>query len=219
MATTRVNKKNFGSNGGSYSFDGGICDCVIAKNIGNSAGVTYGGISMTKLIEVTDGNGEVHQIWGLQDAPQGVQTISGLSTKNSVESYSGINKTATFPNTSGSAEHHFNSGSQTDIQVDLTTTEDDCILVGLGTYRGGGITFMFTNGGTTLISVDPSGGGENLSLESNALQIGAAGNYSMHTATGGGNTVFAISLCVAALTPGPAAVPVATNKGNMLLLF
>jgi len=205
MATTRVNKKDMANNGASYSFDGGVCDCAIVKNIGNSAGVTYGGFAMTKLTELTDFSGATYQIWGLQNAPQGIVTISGMSSINSAESYAGVNTTATFPNTSGTAEHHLGSGSNTNINVDLTTTEDDCILVGLGTYVGSGITYMFPDGGTTLISVNPPSGGNQLSLESNPLQVGVAGVHSMHAATGGGDVNIVISMSVVALTPG--AVP------------
>lgn len=204
MAITRINKKDMANNGASYSFNGGSCDCVIVKNIGGSAGVTYGGVAMKKLTEVSDTSVQVYQIWGLQNAPSGTVTVSGMDSFNSIETYRGVSGTATFPNVSGVAEHHFGSGSLAGIQIDLTTTEDDCVLVALGSYRGPGVTALSPGGDATLISVYPSGSssGEDLSMESNPLVTGAAGLYSLSAITGGGSPGIIISLSVAALTPG-----------------
>lgn len=214
MATTRVNKLNMGSNGTAPSFNGGVCDCAIVKIAAPTTGataVTYGGFAMIKFAEILDNASFVHQVWGLQDAPQGTVTVNitggGAPLISSIESYSGVNTTATFPNTSGTAEHHLGSGSLTDIQVDVTTTEDDCILVGLGGYRGSGLTSMSPGTNTALISVNPPGGGDDLSVESNPLVTGPAGVYHLAGTTGGGSIGIVISLIVVALTPGPAATP------------
>lgn len=207
MATTRVNKLDFASHSSSFTFDGGVCDCVIFKNLGNAASVSCGGNPLIKFDEVIDTNGFYHQIWGLQNAPQGNQAylITGTTTYSSVESYSGVNTTATFPNVMGKAEHHLGSGSLTDIQVDVTTTVDDCILVGLGGYNGSGLTNMQVGSATTLISVQPPAGGDNLSVESSPLVTGVAGTYHLAGTTGGGSVGIVISLIVVALAPGPAA--------------
>lgn len=218
MATTRVKKKDMAANGTTpYSFDGGVCDCAIVKNIGNSAGITYGGQAMQKLTELPDFLGNVFQIWGLQDAPQGVVTLSGQSNTHSIETYSGISTTATFPNDFDTNEHHLGSGSNEAVDATVTTTEDDCIIVGLGTYRGSGITYMYDVTGADIISVDPPSGGNNLSVESSPLQVGAAGPYTLVGLTGGGDVNIVISLSIVALTPGPAAV--APDRGSFLAVF
>lgn len=211
MATTRVNKLDFGNNGTSFSFNGGVCDSAFVKVSNDSGGVglvTYGGMSMAVLGFVTDTAGWTHQIWGLQNAPQGPVTIAITGTGtiiSSVESYSGISTTAPFPNVSGTAEHHFGSGSLTSIQVDVITTVNDCILIGLGGYQGSGITFMQAGSNTTTISVNPLGGGTDLSFESSPLDVGVAGTYHLAGTTGGGSNSIVISLVVVALAPGPAA--------------
>lgn len=211
MATTRVNQKNMANNGTSFSFDGGVCDSAFVKISNNAGGVglvTYAGLSMTAIGTVNDTAGWTHQIWGLQNAPQGSVTvaISGSGTIiSSVESYSGVNTTATFPNVEAHAEHHFGSGSLTDIQVDVTTTVDDCILIGLGGYQGSGITFMQPGSNTATISRNPPTGGTDLSFESSPLDVGVAGTYHLEGTTGGGDNGICISLVVVALAPGPAA--------------
>lgn len=201
----RVKTKPMAANGGSYSFDGGVCDCAIVKTIGAAAPV-YGGQAMQKLTTLTDFNANVFEIWGLQDAPQGVVAVSGLTSTNSIETYSGISTTATFPNDTDTNEHHLGSGSNEAVDVTVNTTEDDCILVALGTYRGTGITYMYAVTGGTIISVDPPSGGNNLSVESSPLAVGAAGSHTLVGLTGGGDVNIVISMSVAALTPGPLAV-------------
>lgn len=219
--TTRVNNfpiQNVGASPVTITFDGGVCDSAFVKVTKESASfgatsVTYGGIAMTKLASIVDFNGCPHEIWGLQNAPQGSVSIvitdggGGLAIIASVESYSGVSTSATFPNVTGSAEHHINSGSNMLIQVDVTTTINDCILVGLGGYRGSGITFMSAGSDTILISRNPPTGGLDLSLESNPLDVGVAGTYHLIGTTGGGDVNIAISMVVVALAPGPAATP------------
>lgn len=210
MATTRVNKIDMAANSYPRSFDGGVCDCAIIKNVGVATAFTYGGVSMVKLLpDLTDSSGATHQMWGLQNAPQGIVTISmaGTSSLSSAETYSGVNTTATFPNIAGSAEHHLGSGSLTSIQVDVTTTVDDCILVGLGGYRGSVLTDMFAGSNTSVISAYPPSfsDGTDLSFESNPLDVGIAGTYHLEGLTGGGSTDIVISLMLVALAPGPAA--------------
>lgn len=223
----RVNKLDMGNHGlGSITFDAGVCDCIIykcANESGGATGVTCNGQAMQLLGFIEDNaapNRWLHQVWGLQNAPQGIVTIVPTifsTTFSSVESYSGIDTTATFPNDSNADEHHFGVGSLDDIQVDVTTTEDDCILVGLGGYQGSGITFMQPGSNTATISRNPPSGGTDLSFESSPLVTGAAGTYHLEGTTGGGSNGICISLVVVALTPGPNAVP--TRRGSMFLVF
>lgn len=229
--TTRVNKLDFDQYGGtptfSLSFDGGVCDCAIVKierpNHVGAHSVTYGGISMVNLGSLSAGGNYGMDIFGLQDAPQGSVTIvvttdndGGLSHL-SVESYIGVSKTATFPNASNTGEHHTGSGSSLSLQVDVTTTVDDCILVGLGFYvDNSGITYMSAGAGTTNISHYPPTGGQDVSFESNPLVVGAAGTHSLIGTTGGGDPNFIMALIVVALVGESSTT---TPKGNMFLLF
>ncbi len=223
MATTRVNKLDMAANGTSFSFNGGVCDTAIVKvsnNAGGAGSVSYAGTIMTLLEFINDTAGWTHQIWGFQNAPQGsvAIVISATGTViSSVESYSGVSTSATFPNITGKAEHHNGSGSLTDIQVDVTTTVNDCILVGLGGYQGPGLTFMVAGSNTSTISRNPSTGGTDLSFESSPLDVGVAGTYHLDGTTGGGSTGIIISLIVVALAPGPAATP--TSQGNFMTVF
>lgn len=210
--TTLVNSLPMTNRGtGPFSFDGMVCDSAFVK-IANDAGgvgaILYGGFPMAALDFVNDTAGWTHQIWGLQNAPQGPVSITitgGGTVISSVESYSGVNITATFPNITGHAEHHFGSGDLENIQVDVVTTVDDCILIGLGGYQGSGITDMFAGSNTSTISVNPPTGGTDLSFQSSPLDVGLAGTHHLQGLTGGGSNSIVISLVVVALAPGPAA--------------
>ncbi len=224
--TILVNQSDISDKGinPSFSFDGGVCDCLIVKvaqdpdvstNPGQGADtVTYNGVALTKFPnELRDNVQTMHQIWGLQNAPQGTGTLALTSVLSQslivgVESYSGVSTTATFPNISNGAQHFLGSGSLSDIRVEVTTTEDDCVLVGLGGYRGPAITSMTAGDTTTTIS---SLSGLDLSFQSNPLATGVAGTYHLEGLTGGGSGSIVISLLVVGLTPGPLAV---ASNGN-----
>lgn len=223
MSTLRLNKIDMGDLTSSQVFDGGACDCAIVKisqvssqGIGASA-ITYGSQSMTLLGHIQDASirGNTFQLWGLQNAPSGSITISITITGvfvGGVETYQGVDILATFPN---QADQKTSGGSTTDIQIDLTTTEDNCILVGIGGYDGPGITQMFAGSDTTVISSGFIASGNAVSLESNPLVVGVSGTYHLIGATGGGFVSANLSLVVAALVASPAS----SAAGNFLPFF
>lgn len=221
----RINKIDIGNHGaGTFAFDAGVSNCITIKTANNAGGVSSvkcNGLFLSAISTLNDSAGWTHQIWALQDSPMGNVTleIAGAGTIIwSAESLNGISTIATFPNAENHAEHNFANGlSQTDIQVDVTTTEDDCILIGLGGYRAGGITFMQPGSNTATISRNPPTGGEDLSFESSPIILGPAGTYHLDGTTGGGNVSFSISLLVCALAPGPDAV--LPKRGSMFLVF
>lgn len=229
MAITRVTNQSMAAYSTFYFFNGGTCDCAIIKvsqtSGGAAASILYGGAAMVNLASITDAANSTFQIWGILNPPQSSVAVSitpatggGGTIVSSQESYIGADTTATFPNVAGAATHSFGSGSLTNIQVDVNTTVNDCILVGIGGYRGPNLTEMQAGSNTAIVSAFPASftGGTDISFESTPLDVGVAGTYHLEGTTGGGSSGIVISLLVAAIAPfvAPAATP-----GNFFLVL
>lgn len=159
---------------------------------------------MLLLVRYADVSNVEHQIYGLQNAPQGSVTVTIISSNPaaiiaSAESYDGISGSATFPNITNTGEVSFPSPDT--LTVDVATTVPDCILVGLGGYVGSNISDVFAGADTTQISnYDPATGTSDVSVESNPLDVGVAGTYHLQVKSGATNQN--LTLIVAALAPG-----------------
>lgn len=217
MAITRVATRNLTNLGGStsYSFShaGGVCDVAFVMTVRafvDVSGVTYGGQNMTLLSTVTNGNGVVHSLWGLQAAPAGTQTVvisapSASNVQAGVITYSGVSASATFPNVANTNS----SGSTSSVTTSLTTTINNCILVGFGGRQGSGASSVSEGTGTTNVSFLDNIGQSWMMVESNPLSTGTAGSKSLQVVSGDNAdmvlAVIALAPSVSSPSPSPSA--------------
>jgi hypothetical protein len=207
MAITHVSSTAIAFLGSATSYTishaGGVCDSayVFVWHISNTiTGVTYGGVAMTKIAEVVDANSHYHQIWGLQHCYGGTQdavisSSDAVQTRAGVITLKGTHKTATFPNVANTG---LNNGVPP-LSVSVTTTVDDCILLGIGGHNGISATAVLASTGTTEISAYDGGGSSDGVYKSNPLVVGVAGSYSLEVTSG---TNFQdLSLAVVAISP------------------
>ena len=160
--------------------------------------VTYGGVAMTELKQVGAGVTDIRYIFGLMNPPQGTQdvvtTLSGVASMNiGTVTYSGVSS-LDFPNIEGS-----NRTTTGECTVSVTTTVDNCVLVGLGSYNGLAANEIAAGADTTMFSLYNPGTGRNTAMfESDPFDTGTAGSKSMQVTVGG---LQELVLVVVALAP------------------
>lgn len=189
------------------SHDAGTCGLTLIHTVRFVAGldaVAYGGDSATLISTVTR-DSFVSEIWGVQNSKTGVNNIT-ITAPNAdwvtyvgATSYGIISKSATFPNVQGTGSKGSGDGVDT-VTVAITTTVDDCFLVGLGMHSGLAADSLSPGAGTAQVSQYNPGTGFDLGVyESDPLNTGSAGSHSLEITLGATNQ--SMTLAVVALAP------------------
>lgn len=212
MAITRVATTDLDNHSGTtitISHPGGNCDAVFVWidrwATVDATGVTYGGVAMTKLSSIVDL--PTRSIWGLNDCYPGTQDVVVTQPDGSktcivgVATYKGVSRTATFPNTTNETRSPGGGGAPDNLTVAVTTTVDNCILLGLGAHKGLIADEHAPSTNTTRFSLfnDGSGNGDSGMLESDPFNTGTAGSKSLRITLG--STGQELCLLVVAIAP------------------
>ena len=210
MAISRVASTAIANRGSSTSYTishaGGVCDAAFVfidrVSAVDVSGVTYADTAMTELVVYTDLNGHIHSIWGLQDCLPGTKDFVITAPASEIlragaVTYKGVHRTATFP-------HASNTGASalTTVDVSVTTTVDNCVLLGLGSHNGLDATSVGAGTGTTEVSAADYAGSSDGVYESNPLNTGTAGSKTLQATVG--QNAQDLSLLVVAIAPNTA---------------
>lgn len=171
---------------------------VFAKTYSSSdlvTGITYAGVSMTKLLTGQDAGGLWSHAYILANPATGANNVVvSLSSANYIgstsHSYTGC-KTVSIPDASGSL-----NSSVTDVTTTLTTTVDNCWLV--GSYNGGR---PYTPGVGTTVRQTQLSSDYLVTFDSNGAKT-PAGSYSL---AGSQSTATACRNYIISLAPAPTA--------------
>lgn len=189
------------------SHDGGTCNSafvLVARLLAAPTGIDYGGETMTKLGTMTNSDNWTIEIWGIQSPPVGTQDVEiACGTAENliagVVSYNLTDSTATFPNVTGNDKKTFGDGADT-VTVSVTTTVDNCFLLGLGMHVGLAADALSPGTGTTEVSFYNPGSGTDAGIyESDPFDTGTAGSKSLQITLGSTNQDMA--LLVVAIAP------------------
>lgn len=189
----------WGANGVGPSINshaGGLCDAAFVLTVDTSLvhtvdSITYGGVAMTKLVTYGSGITHIVSIWGLQNPPIGLQNVA-ITGNNSeyagqieVATYKGVSKMATFPDAFNSDRTAFGDGVS-NVTVPVTTSVDDCVLLGVGFHNGTDITENNPGTATSRFAFySPFRSGFDAgAFESNPLDTGTAGVKTMQMTCG-----------------------------------
>lgn len=189
------------------SHDSGTCNSTYVLTFRIAAtpdSIEYGGQALSVIKSFNTASGFL-DIWGIQNSPTGVNDIDVTCPNADFPLYLGAisyalsSKSATFPNVSGSDSK--TSGDNTDtVTVSVTTTLDNCILIGLGLHNGLAADALSPGTGTSQISQYNPGTGFDLGMyESDPLNTGTAGSKSLEITLGSINQLMA--LAVVAIAP------------------
>lgn len=205
---TRVATTAIASRGASTSYTishaGGSCDSafvfidrVVAVDV---TSMTYDGVAMTRLGVVTDANNHIHSIWGVQDCLSGTKDViitapSSEVLRAGVVTYKGVHRTATFPNVVNTG---LNNGVPP-LSVAVTTTVNNCTLLGLGGHNGSAATAVQAGTGTIEVTAGDYAGSSDGVYESNPTDTGASGSKSLEVSSG--SNAQDLSLIVVAIAP------------------
>lgn len=175
-------------------------------------GVTYGGISMTKVVELAGNasfNDRAITAWRLVNPPTGSNSVVVSSSVSSVlrfnaVSYIGVDQTTP---ENGTDTTTGGSGS-TSISTDITTTVDNCWMVMFSKDQNGNRTYTNTTGDSIILNTDA--GGQCITDTNGAITPAGANTITntMSSVNGVGAIAFAIR---------PATAPV-TNNGFLAWL-
>lgn len=196
----------------SHNAGSGNCLIVLAGNEGTTGvitGMTWGGVALTRLTDITyagSGATQGDEIWGLQDASPGTQNLvitKPLLINNrtvcAISSYGLTSTSATFPD--DSAVDQDVNPSASSLAVSVTTTLDNCILVGKGFFVGSASDDITAGTDTTEVSGYRIVGKTDLALESSPLSVGTAGAHALQINCGSINQNLMLS--VVAIAPNP----------------
>lgn len=214
MAITRVAQTGFSGVSGvgpsTISHAGGICDAAFVYSFDTSlihtvSSVTYGGVSMTKLGTFGAGTTRIVSIWGLQDCLTGTQDVQITGSNASytgqivVATYKGVSRTATFPDATNGGRTTSPAGVD-NVQVSVTTTVDNCVLLGLGFHNGLAADEHSPGTNTSRFALyQPGTGLDAGALESDPFNTGTAGSKTMEITLGAINQE--LVLLVVAIAP------------------
>lgn len=209
MKIKRVNVRNTSSISGvtdiTFDMDGGNCNLAfvpvfhVTGGSDNVTSITYGGDTMSRYKRSSVMGNLI--IYGFEGCKPGVQevviTLSDTSPiRYGCTTYIGAHATATIPDVTGQGNISFpNSGV---LDVSVTTTRDNCILFGWGTYSGSAASAISSGTNATEISIWDGSGSSAGMFESNPLDTGAAGSKTFGVDCASNQTM---DFIVVAITP------------------